>query len=74
MGLKQCTDNPWKEFSEGKKVGDVVEGKIKNITDFGLFVELTNELDGLIHLSDLSWDDSGENEIKKYKSWRKCKI
>ncbi len=67
LGLKQCTDNPWKEFSEGKKVGDVVEGKIKNITDFGLFVELTNELDGLIHLSDLSWDDSGENEIKKYK-------
>ncbi len=67
LGLKQCTDNPWKEFSEGKKVGDVVEGKIKNITDFGLFVELTNELDGLIHLSDLSWDDGGENEIKKYK-------
>ena len=66
LGLKQCTENPWKDFAKGKKSGDIVEGKIKNITDFGLFVELTKELDGLIHLSDLSWEDNGENEIKKY--------
>ena len=67
LGLKQCTKNPWAEFSKNSKAGDILEGKVKNITDFGLFVELTNELDGLIHLSDLSWEDSGENEIKKYK-------
>ena len=67
LGLKQCTENPWKDFAKGRKSGDTVEGKIKNITDFGLFVELTDELDGLIHLSDLSWEDNGENEIKKYK-------
>ena len=66
LGLKQCTENPWEDFAKGRKSGDIVEGKIKNITDFGLFVELTQELDGLIHLSDLSWDDNGENEIKKY--------
>ena len=66
LGLKQCTENPWEDFAKGKKSGDIVEGKIKNITDFGLFVELTKELDGLIHLSDLSWEDNGENEIKKY--------
>ncbi len=67
LGLKQCTENPWKDFAKGRKAGDTVEGKIKNITDFGLFVELTDELDCLIHLSDLSWEDNGENEIKKYK-------
>ena len=66
LGLKQCTENPWKDFAKGRKSGDTIEGKIKNITDFGLFVELTDELDGLIHLSDLSWEDNGENEIKKY--------
>tara|TARA_Y100000022_G_C13252259_1_gene377796 strand:- start:343 stop:2013 length:1671 start_codon:yes stop_codon:yes gene_type:complete len=66
LGLKQCSENPWEDFAKGKKSGDIVEGKIKNITDFGLFVELTKELDGLIHLSDLSWEDNGENEIKKF--------
>jgi len=66
LGLKQCTENPWEGFAKGRKSGDIIEGKIKNITDFGLFVELTEELDGLIHLSDLSWEDNGENEIKQY--------
>ncbi len=67
LGLKQCTENPWKKFAENNKKGDSLEGKVKNITDFGLFVELADNLDGLIHLSDLSWDDSGEEAIKKYK-------
>ena len=67
LGLKQCTENPWKKFADKNKKGDLLEGKIKNITDFGLFVELSDNLDGLIHLSDISWDDSGENVIKKYK-------
>ncbi len=67
LGRKQCLENPWKIFSEKNKIGDVVEGKIKNITDFGIFVELSNDLDGLIHLSDISWNDSGEDLIKNYK-------
>ncbi|MFL2679900.1 MAG: 30S ribosomal protein S1 [Alphaproteobacteria bacterium] len=67
LGRKQCTENPWKKFESKNSKGDIVEGKIKNITDFGIFVELSEELDGLIHLSDISWNDSGENEIKKFK-------
>ena len=67
LGLKQCTENPWKKFAEKNKRGDLLEGKIKNITDFGLFVELSEDLDGLIHLSDISWDDSGEEAIKNNK-------
>ena len=74
LGLKQCTKNPWEDFSKGRNSGDIIEGIIKNITDFGLFVELTSELDGLIHLSDLSWEDNGENEIKKYKVGDKVKF
>ena len=62
LGFKQCSENPWKVFASKNKEGDVIEGKIKNITDFGLFVGLTNELDGLVHASDISWDES----------WRKC--
>ncbi len=67
LGLKQCTENPWNKFAEKNKKGDLLEGKIKNITDFGLFVELSEELDGLVHLSDISWEDSGEEAIKNYK-------
>ena len=68
LGRKQCTENPWKKFESKNSKGDIVEGKIKNVTDFGIFVELSEELDGLIHLSDISWNDSGENEIKKFKA------
>ena len=67
LGLKQCTENPWKIFASSNKDGDIIEGKIKNITDFGIFVGLTNELDGLIHASDLSWEDSGEKAILDFK-------
>ena len=67
LGRKQCMENPWKKFAEKNKKGDISEGKIKNITDFGIFVELSDDLDGLIHLSDLSWEDSGEDAIKKFK-------
>ena len=67
LSYKNTTVNPWKKFAETNKKGDLLEGKIKNITDFGLFVELTEDLDGLIHLSDISWDDSGEEAIKKFK-------
>ncbi len=67
LGLKQCTENPWKIFASKNKNGDIIEGKIKNITDFGIFVGLTSDLDGLIHTSDISWDDSGTKAIQEYK-------
>jgi len=74
LGLKQCTENPWKIFASEKKVGDIAEGEIKNITDFGIFVGLTQELDGLIHASDVSWDDSSSKAIEKYKIGEKVKF
>ncbi len=67
LGRKQCLENPWKKFSEKNKKGDIAEGKIKNVTDFGIFVELSNDLDGLIHLTDISWEETGEDAIKKFK-------
>ena len=74
LGLKQCTENPWKIFASTKKVGDITEGHIKNITDFGIFVGLTQELDGLIHASDISWEDNSSKAIEKYKIGEKVKF
>ena len=74
LGLKQCTENPWKIFASTKKVGDIAEGEIKNITDFGIFVGLTQELDGLIHASDITWEDSSSKAIEKYKIGEKVKF
>ena len=67
LGLKQCQENPWESFSKEHKVGDIIEGKIKNITEFGIFIQLPKELNGMIHLSDISWDKSGEDAIKDFK-------
>lgn len=66
LGLKQCTENPWKEFLDKNPVGSVIEGTIKNITEFGLFIGVTDMLDGMIHLSDLSWDSNTDEAIKQY--------
>ncbi|MGE3769424.1 MAG: 30S ribosomal protein S1 [Bdellovibrionales bacterium] len=66
LGLKQCTENPWAKFADSHKAGDTLEGEIKNITEFGLFVGLPGDIDGMIHMSDLSWDDDGEEAIKQY--------
>ncbi|HOP20703.1 MAG TPA: 30S ribosomal protein S1, partial [Amphiplicatus sp.] len=66
LGLKQCLDNPWERFAEEHPIGSVVEGEIKNITEFGLFVGLTEEMDGMVHLSDLDWNRAGEEAIKDY--------
>lgn len=66
LGMKQCEDNPWANYAETVKVGDIIEGEIRNITDFGLFVGLDNEIDGLVHHSDLSWDETGDVAIKAY--------
>ncbi|WP_395479615.1 30S ribosomal protein S1 [Candidatus Curculioniphilus buchneri] len=67
LGLKQCKDNPWKKFSETYNKGDRVEGKIKSITDFGIFIGLEGAIDGLIHLSDISWSVPGEDAVREYK-------
>lgn len=66
LGLKQCTPNPWKEFEQTHSVSDVIEGEIKNITEFGIFVSLGNDLDGMVHLSDIDWDKNPEEAVKDY--------
>jgi len=67
LGMKQCQANPWDEFSSNFKKGDHVTGKIKSITDFGIFIGLDGNIDGLVHLSDISWDEAGEGIIRNYK-------
>ena len=67
LGIKQCCENPWQEFSAIHQVGQTITGKIRSITDFGIFVGLTGNIDGLIHLSDLSWSLPPEEAIKEYK-------
>ena len=67
LGIKQCKQNPWEEFSESFNKGDKVSGTIKSITDFGIFIGLDGGIDGLIHLSDLSWNDTGETAVHNYK-------
>jgi small subunit ribosomal protein S1 len=67
LGLKQCKPNPWVEFGENYKKGDKVSGQIKSITDFGVFVGLPGGIDGLVHLSDLSWANPGETAVRDYK-------
>lgn len=66
LGMKQCSPNPWDEFGATHNKGDKVSGKIKSITDFGIFVGLDGGIDGLIHLSDLSWDSTGEDLVQNY--------
>ena len=66
LGLKQCAANPWKEFAENNNRGDKVGGQIKSITDFGIFIGLAGNIDGLVHLSDISWDVPGEEAVRNY--------
>jgi small subunit ribosomal protein S1 len=67
LGLKQCSANPWESFHETYAAGTEIEGEVRNITEFGLFVGLTEEIDGLVHLSDISWDIAGDEAIQSYK-------
>jgi len=66
LGIKQCRINPWDEFATNYKKGDHISGKIKSITDFGIFIGLDGGIDGLVHLSDISWDESGEQSLRRY--------
>ena len=67
LGMKQCLPNPWEEFSMNYKKGDRVKGQIKSITDFGIFIGLPGSIDGLVHLSDLSWSQPGEEAVRNFK-------
>ena len=67
LGMKQCMPNPWEDFAREFKKGDRVKGQIKSITDFGVFVGLAGGIDGLVHLSDLSWTEAGEEAVKRFK-------
>ena len=67
LGLKQCMDNPWDNFTEKFPIGSEIEGEIKNITEFGLFVGLPGDIDGMVHLSDLDWNRPGEEVVAEYK-------
>jgi small subunit ribosomal protein S1 len=74
LGLKQCGDNPWDSFQENYSVGSVLEGEIKNITEFGLFVGLPGDIDGMVHFSDLDWNLPGEEAVKAYKKGDAVKV
>ena len=67
LGMKQCKSNPWDDFAINHKKGDKVKGAIKSITDFGVFIGLEGGIDGLVHLSDLSWSAAGEEAVRNYK-------
>ena len=66
LGMKQCVPNPWEEFSQNFQKGDKVKGQIKSITDFGIFIGLDGGIDGLVHLSDLDWNEAGETAVRRY--------
>src|SRR5690606_301842 len=67
LGLKQAQNNPWEAFVEAHPVGSTVEGEVKNATEFGLFIGLDNDIDGMVHLSDLDWNVPGEEAIQRYR-------
>jgi small subunit ribosomal protein S1 len=67
LGMKQCRPNPWQEFADNHRKGDKVQGSIKSITDFGVFLGLPGGIDGLVHLSDLSWSKTGEEAVRDFK-------
>ena len=74
LGLKQCLENPWQEFLDKHAPGTDIEGEIKNITEFGLFIGLPGEIDGMVHLSDLDWEKPGEEAVKAYKKGDNVKV
>ena len=74
LGLKQCLDNPWDTFSDKYPAGTELEGEVRNITEFGLFVGLPGDIDGMVHLSDLSWDQAGEEAIRNFKKGDVVKV
>jgi small subunit ribosomal protein S1 len=74
LGIKQTQDNPWSAFAAGHTVGQDIEGEIRNVTEFGLFVGLSGDIDGMVHLSDVSWDDQTEEALKAHKKGDMVKV
>ena len=73
LGIKQCLENPWQNFKDNHKLSEEIEGEIKNVTDFGIFVGFENDIDGLVHLSDISWEGNGDELISNYNKGSKLK-
>ncbi len=74
LGLKQCQSNPWENIAETRKEGEEFEGEVRNVTEFGLFIALDEEIDGMVHLSDISWDDESEDVLRNYKTGDTVKV
>ncbi len=74
LGMKQCQENPWNDFATKHKVDDIIDGEIRNITEFGLFVGVDDDIDGMVHLSDISWEDQTEDVIKPFNKGDKVKV
>jgi|TARA_R110002126_G_scaffold13118_7_gene57158 small subunit ribosomal protein S1 len=74
LGIKQCQDNPWSSFAENHKPGQELDGEIRNITEFGLFVGMPGDIDGMVHLSDVSWDDQSEEALKAFNKGDSVKV
>ena len=74
LGLKQCMENPWETFADSHPIGEVIEGDIKNVTEFGLFVGLPGNIDGMVHMSDLDWHRPGDEAIADYKKGEMIKV
>ena len=74
LGLKQTQENPWEHFGDKHKVGEILEGEIRNITEFGLFVAISDDIDGMVHLSDISWDDQTDEALKAYNKGDTVKV
>lgn len=74
LGIKQCNDNPWAKFAEAHPVGSVIEGEVKNVVDFGLFIGFSDDIDGLVHLSDLSSEEDNIEKLKQYQKEEKVQV
>ncbi len=74
LGLKQCQENPWARFAAKHKAGEILEGEVRNVTEFGLFVGLDSEIDGMVHLSDVSWESKNEETLKAFKKGDTVKV
>jgi small subunit ribosomal protein S1 len=74
LGLKQCVENPWVAFVENHPPGSILEGEIRNITEFGLFIGLPGDIDGMVHLSDLSWDKAGDEAVKDFQKAQNVQV
>ncbi|MFY9288751.1 MAG: 30S ribosomal protein S1 [Alphaproteobacteria bacterium] len=74
LGIKQCSDNPWEKFKNEHQVGETLSGEIRNITEFGLFIGLAGDIDGMVHMSDISWDKAGEEAITAYQKGQTVEV